>query len=707
MAGVKFSIFAVDKTKAAFRSVKKSLGNVQGALGAISAVLVTGKILKYADAWKETQGKLKLVTKSTAELTFVTGQLFKSAQENRVSFTATAQLYQRVARFQDQLGVSTKETIKFTDLISKSIRISGSTAQEASSGMLQLAQAMGAGRLMGDEFRSVSENMPRVMQALSKHLNVPIGDLKEMSKNGLITSKVLMDAMMSSADAIQEEFSQVPLTVSQGFQVLENSFIKFIGDLDTSSGLTNILSEAMVFLGENLEIIARLIGSVAIAALMSYSKVITAAVVPALKAAIINVRAFTSVLMANPLGLIISLLQIATVNVRAFASALMASPLGAITKLLQLATIALVAFGDEFKPVQDKQATFLDYVRAAWDWIADKVMIVVNFLMHLWKKFIGFVAKGIDWLLDKFESFINGLIDIYNDVVGLFGSDPFENVELTSLTDAASGVFEGWSDAAEAIAKARKEKENFMKTSSGATGGNLPSVSTPGVPTTISGVNTNDDANSVGIDLLKGFEDQVTQTQQKVEDLWLDSIFGVEGQFEKSGNKIKDIFKDLGRSFLSNVIDKISKATNSGGGFGSIFDSVAGMFTGGSTGGGIGGLLGVAGSGGGVLSSTTSIFGGGMVSGSGGGLGGILSSFGGFFADGGDFKGGKPIVVGERGAEVIMPKSSGTVVPNEMLGGSTNINFTVNANDAGSFRKAQGQIMADLQRSIDRGRRNM
>ncbi len=60
----------------------------------------------------------------------------------------------------------------------------------------------------------------------------------------------------------------------------------------------------------------------------------------------------------------------------------------------------------------------------------------------------------------------------------------------------------------------------------------------------------------------------------------------------------------------------------------------------------------------------------------GGGFGGILSSiFGGFFADGGNFYAGKPIIVGEHGPEAIMPRASGTVVPNHQMGGN---NVTVN-----------------------------
>lgn len=57
--------------------------------------------------------------------------------------------------------------------------------------------------------------------------------------------------------------------------------------------------------------------------------------------------------------------------------------------------------------------------------------------------------------------------------------------------------------------------------------------------------------------------------------------------------------------------------------------------------------------------------------------GAISSAFGGFRAAGGSVSAGTPYVVGERGAELFVPSSSGTIVPNGGMGGST-INVTVN-----------------------------
>ena len=69
-----------------------------------------------------------------------------------------------------------------------------------------------------------------------------------------------------------------------------------------------------------------------------------------------------------------------------------------------------------------------------------------------------------------------------------------------------------------------------------------------------------------------------------------------------------------------------------------------------------------------------------------GGIGTAVSSFfGGFFANGGRPPINRPSIVGEKGAELFIPDTAGTIIPNNEIkgmGGTTNINFTINTVDA-------------------------
>ena len=101
-----------------------------------------------------------------------------------------------------------------------------------------------------------------------------------------------------------------------------------------------------------------------------------------------------------------------------------------------------------------------------------------------------------------------------------------------------------------------------------------------------------------------------------------------------------------------------------------------------------------------------------MGGGAGGGIGslfgGIGKLFGGFFADGGNPPMGKASIVGERGAELLIPRNASTVVPLDGLGGgSTTVNYNINATDAASFKQMLAREPEFLFAVTESGRRNM
>jgi len=78
----------------------------------------------------------------------------------------------------------------------------------------------------------------------------------------------------------------------------------------------------------------------------------------------------------------------------------------------------------------------------------------------------------------------------------------------------------------------------------------------------------------------------------------------------------------------------------------------------------------------------------------GGGLLGLIPGL----ADGGPARAGRPHIVGERGPELFVPNSSGTVVPNHAMGGGASV--TVNVDASGSSVEGDGNQAAQLGKAI-------
>ena len=92
--------------------------------------------------------------------------------------------------------------------------LSGASATEAQSSLLQFGQALASGVLRGEEFNSVVENSPRLAQALADGLNVPIGRLRKLAEEGRLTADVVVNALMSQKDKLASEYAQLPATVT-------------------------------------------------------------------------------------------------------------------------------------------------------------------------------------------------------------------------------------------------------------------------------------------------------------------------------------------------------------------------------------------------------------------------------------------------------------------------------------------------------------
>lgn len=90
----------------------------------------------------------------------------------------------------------------------------------------------------------------------------------------------------------------------------------------------------------------------------------------------------------------------------------------------------------------------------------------------------------------------------------------------------------------------------------------------------------------------------------------------------------------------------------------------------------------------------------------------LAGNFAGFFAGGGKVAAGSAIVGGERGRELFIPEQAPSVSVQATGGGgkggdSITVNITVNTPDTTTFRRSQGQIMAEAAAAMQRARRNL
>ena len=208
-------------------------------------------LARVADEAASTSARVKLASRSLAEFGQTQAALRDLSKESGVPVAHMAGLYQRVAEPIREMGGSAKDAQMLVDMLGKSLRVTGATAEEQASAFLQFSQAMGAGVLQGEELRAMKLSAPRMVQAIADGLGVNAGDLKKMGEEGSLTSKKVFEAAKSQYGSVAEEASRLPKTLGMGWTNFQEAVKKNAVDMDNAVGVTHALGSALSFAGDH------------------------------------------------------------------------------------------------------------------------------------------------------------------------------------------------------------------------------------------------------------------------------------------------------------------------------------------------------------------------------------------------------------------------------------------------------------------------
>ena len=135
------------RAEARTRSFTRSTYLLRSALAFGGVTLTAGAIVGMADGYTVLQNKLQIVAESQAQVNELTARLFDIANDTRSSIQSTGQAFVRFDRAMKGLGRSQEDTLRLTETVNKLLIVSGATATEASSSLLQLSQAFNKGAL--------------------------------------------------------------------------------------------------------------------------------------------------------------------------------------------------------------------------------------------------------------------------------------------------------------------------------------------------------------------------------------------------------------------------------------------------------------------------------------------------------------------------------------------------------------------------------
>ena len=416
------------RTGGAAESMKSKFMHAAAAVG---AALSIKNIIGLADAMTQTKARLNLITGDLEKTAALQDQIMASANRSRASYQSTADAVAKMGIMAKDAFNNTDELVAFTELINKQFTIAGASAAGQEAAMLQLTQAMASGVLRGEELNSIFEQAPTIIQTIADHLGVSVGEIRAMAAEGQITAQVVKDAMLSSADEINAQFSAMPYTFSQVWTMMQNILLEAFGPL------IQVIGAGAQWIYENWAAIEPVLVGVAtaVAILTAAYLVHTAATwlqVEANRALIISLLSNPILWIAVAIGILVGMIYKWIQSV------------GGLRNAWNLCTLALIVGWNAVK--------LAFFVGVYW------VMDLVAKLQLCWQKagvaIANFMGNMKVSVLTILQNMINGAIDLINKFIGLLNKLPGVNIEaIEHVTFAATAAAEN-----EAAKAARAEE---------------------------------------------------------------------------------------------------------------------------------------------------------------------------------------------------------------------------------------------------------
>ena len=256
--------------------LQNSFNGLRTAIAATGITLIGRQAVRTSATFEKLNVRLRLLTKSSRD--FAKSQQIATDAQKAFGLSATEALegVTDITARLAPLGTSVEDIRTVFFGFNTAAKLAGASAIESSNAFRQLAQALGSGRLAGDEFRSVSEQVPTVLAPIAEELGVTIGELKKLAADGKLTSDVVLRALgrigTEGSGFLKQLLANDPTQVFKNFSNATEDLSRRFGDElrpaveSVTKNLTLLINKLLEFSNSDAGKVAILVTKIAVAA---------------------------------------------------------------------------------------------------------------------------------------------------------------------------------------------------------------------------------------------------------------------------------------------------------------------------------------------------------------------------------------------------------------------------------------------------------
>ena len=474
----------LEQTDSKASAAAGGLGKIGSVLAGFASISFAKSMLDTADAMQSINAQVRQVVSSESEYLAVQRQLLDVANNTRASLESTANLYVSTSRALKDYGYTQQEILTFTEATNNAMAIGGVQAQQQAAALMQLSQALGSGVLQGDEFKSIAEAAPILLDTIAEYMGKSRAEIKKLGSEGQLTADVIFKAISGASEKFGEQAAKMPMTMGQALTVFSNNWQSMVSKLLNDSGAMSGIAAVIKLIADNLNLVVPIVAGFAVA--------VAAAVAPTL--------ALNVALLANPFGIVAVAIGAVIGLISQFGDEIDVFGDGwsnlsdVIQAVWQVITETIGEAVDTVKSWFGELTAWVDESVGGWSAVFERVMGLISstigayvnvyintfatgwmlikeaannmpqFFANLGKAIGNVFISAIEWMVNKAVGMINSMIDFANkaaSMVGVSGIEKLNNVQMGRMNDGGLGgrIADSMTkDRAGAMANAIKER---------------------------------------------------------------------------------------------------------------------------------------------------------------------------------------------------------------------------------------------------------
>ncbi|MCR4146693.1 tape measure protein [Alcaligenes faecalis] len=276
-ASAKKADMQLTKTASAVRNLgnegagaERKIGGLVKMLGGLIAVQSIGGIISLAEGYNEYAERVRMATSSTEEYVKVQERLLATANGTYRALSEAQEVFITASTSIKAMGYNTDEALDIVDSLSYSFVRNATAADKAKSALNAVSSSFVSGKVGAQAWMTVTQAIPTIVTDIANATGKTEKEILSLGVAGNLTARDLSEGLRKALDENKDAADNMATTVADAFTNLRNSLAVYVGEANRASGSTQLISSAIVSLGENIDLVVKSLMLLGAGALAKY-----------------------------------------------------------------------------------------------------------------------------------------------------------------------------------------------------------------------------------------------------------------------------------------------------------------------------------------------------------------------------------------------------------------------------------------------------